>query len=151
RIDKRGMFGSSRAVPDPNAVTIADYATDIHNWVKVIRAKTGVSCVWLAGHSEGGIVALTASQSPADICGLILLATPGRPAGEVLKDQVNASIGNTSMARQVRFTIDTLQAGNHIGRNRMHPDLVPMFGPHLQNYLISLFKVAPAQLAADFK
>src|SRR5262249_44225503 len=44
RIDKRGMFGSARAVADANAVTIADYAADVHSWVDVIRRKTGASC-----------------------------------------------------------------------------------------------------------
>src|SRR4051794_18497805 len=37
RIDKRGMFGSKSAIPDANAVAIADYATDTHGWVKAIR------------------------------------------------------------------------------------------------------------------
>src|SRR5215472_5902021 len=41
RVDKRGMFGSSGAAADPNAVTIGDYAGDVHTWVKVIRQKTG--------------------------------------------------------------------------------------------------------------
>src|ERR1039458_7564717 len=30
RIDKRGMYASLAAAPDGNAVTISDYATDIH-------------------------------------------------------------------------------------------------------------------------
>ncbi len=38
RIDKRGMFGSKAAISDANAVTIADYAADVHAWAKVIRA-----------------------------------------------------------------------------------------------------------------
>ena len=63
RIDKRGMFDSAGAVADANAVTIDDYAVDLHAWVKVIRAKTGASCVWLLGHSEGGLVALASSRN----------------------------------------------------------------------------------------
>ena len=46
RIDKRGMFGSDAAVADANAVTIADYVSDIATWVRRIREETGAPCVW---------------------------------------------------------------------------------------------------------
>ena len=70
-IDKRGMFGSAGAVPDANAVTIDDYVEDIQAWVKVIREATETDCVWLLGHSEGGLVALAAAQVENAVCGLI--------------------------------------------------------------------------------
>src|SRR5271157_6296968 len=35
-------------------------------------------------HSEGGLVALVSSQNPDGLCGPILLASPGRPVGQVL-------------------------------------------------------------------
>ena len=57
RIDKRGMFASSMAVADGNAVTIDDYVTDVGSWIAVIRKQTGAPCVWVLGHSEGGLVA----------------------------------------------------------------------------------------------
>ena len=41
RIDKRGMFGSLRTVPDASAVTINDYVRDVGPWVDAIRAKAG--------------------------------------------------------------------------------------------------------------
>ena len=82
RIDKRGMFASSAAVADANAVTIDDYVADITNWTEVIRKQTGATCVWLLGHSEGGLVALAAAQKATDICGLVLVATAGRPPGK---------------------------------------------------------------------
>src|SRR5271154_127665 len=37
RIDKRGMFGSSAATADANAVTIPDYVADVQAWTRVIR------------------------------------------------------------------------------------------------------------------
>ena len=70
RIDKRGMFGSAAAVADMNATTIADYVTDTRNWVAATRKATSARCVWLLGHSEGGLVALAAARSP-DVCGLV--------------------------------------------------------------------------------
>lgn len=91
RIDKRGMFGSKAAIADANAVTIADYAADVHGWATFLR-KRGRSCVWLAGHSEGGLVALAAAGRQAGICGLILLAAPGRPLGTILRAQLEPKL-----------------------------------------------------------
>src|SRR4051812_6081088 len=79
RVDKRGMFGSHSAVADANDVTIADYAADVRSWIGAIRKRTGAPCVWVLGHSEGGLVALVAAQSAPDICGLLLVAAMGRP------------------------------------------------------------------------
>ena len=59
RIDKRGMFGSRGAVTDGNRVTLNDYADDLCRWGD--EAATLAPRVWLAGHSEGGVVALIAA------------------------------------------------------------------------------------------
>jgi uncharacterized protein len=85
RIDKRGMFGSSAAVADANAATIDDYAADVDAWTAAIRRQTGAPCVWVLGHSEGGLVALAAAQKATDICGLVLVSTAGRPIGAAVK------------------------------------------------------------------
>lgn len=150
RIDKRGMFGSRAAVRDANAVTIDDYAGDVHNWIKVIRAKTGASCVWVAGHSEGGLVALTSSQSPSDICGLILLASPGRPIGDVLREQVKANLEGTPFLQQALSGISTLEKGRRVDARGMHPALLQLFRPEIQGLMISLLTANPERLAANF-
>jgi pimeloyl-ACP methyl ester carboxylesterase len=150
RIDKRGMFGSSGAVADPNAVTIADYAGDVHSWVKLIRQKTGAPCVWVAGHSEGGLVALVSSQKPGGLCGLILLASPGRPAGEVLRDQLRLAVGNGLMLRQASSAIAALEAGRRPDMRSLHPELQELFAPPVHGLLISMFSYDPARLIADF-
>ena len=49
RIDKRGMFASAAAVADANAVTMDDYAADVHAWVDAVKKTTGAGCVWLLG------------------------------------------------------------------------------------------------------
>ena len=79
RIDKRGMFASADAIEDPNAVTLDDYARDVHAWIETIRERTGRDCIWLLGHSEGGTVAMLAAAEEASVCGVIVAATPGPP------------------------------------------------------------------------
>jgi alpha-beta hydrolase superfamily lysophospholipase len=57
RIDKRGMFASASAAKDADAVSIADYAADVQSWVDVLEKDTHAPCVWILGHSEGGLIA----------------------------------------------------------------------------------------------
>jgi uncharacterized protein len=150
RIDKRGMFASAGAVADANAVTIGAYADDVHSWVKVIRHDTGASCVWLLGHSEGGLVALAASRNGSDVCGLILVATAGRPLGQVLREQLKSNPANAPILGQALAAIEALEAGRHVDVSTMHPALLPLFSPKIQGYLINVFSLDPAKLIADY-
>jgi pimeloyl-ACP methyl ester carboxylesterase len=147
RIDKRGMFASKAAVPDPNAVTIADYVTDVRHWVASIRAKTGAPCVWLFGHSEGGLVAMAAAREPG-ICGLILAAAPGRRLGDIMRAQLRANPANAPVLAQAEAAIAALEAGRHADTTGMHPALLPLFRPAVQNFLIGVFALDPVKLIA---
>jgi pimeloyl-ACP methyl ester carboxylesterase len=148
RIDKRGMFGSAAAVADANAVSLQDYAADTRLWAEAVRVRTGSDCVWLIGHSEGGLVALQAAQSLPNLCGLVLVATAGRPLGQVIKDQLAANPANAFLLSQANAAIDKLSAGERVDVTGMHPALVPLFNPAVQDFLISVLSVDPAELAA---
>jgi hypothetical protein len=151
RIDKRGMFGSAAAVPDGNAVTINDYVTDTAAWVKSARAQTGASCVWLIGHSEGGLVALAAAQKVEGLCGLALIATAGRPMGDVIKAQLRANPANAPLLGAADAAIDALAAGQRVDVSAVPQPLVPLLHPAVQDFLISTFALDPAELAAQTK
>jgi len=148
RIDKRGLSGSAGAVADANAVTINDYADDVHAWVNVIRRKTGAPCVWLLGHSEGGLIALASTSIAADVCGLILAAAAGRPLGQVLREQLTSNPANGPLLSQALPAIGALEAGRHVDVTAMHPALLPLFNPAVQDFLISEFALDPARLIA---
>ena len=148
RIDKRGLFGSVGAVADPNAVTVADYVADTRAWIAVARAKTGAPCVWLLGHSEGGVIALAAAREEG-VCGLVLVATPGRPLGEVMREQFRANPANAPILADAETAIDTLEAGERVDVSAMHPGIRSLFDPAVQGFLIGLFALDPAKLIAD--
>jgi pimeloyl-ACP methyl ester carboxylesterase len=150
RIDKRGMFASKAAVPDPNAVTIADYAADVRSWVARIKERTGADCIWLLGHSEGGLVALAARQS-LDVCGLLLVAAPGRPVGEALREQLRANPANAPVLDQALAAIGKLEAGQTVDTADMNPMLMPLFAPQVQRYLIDLLSHDPAALLGGYE
>jgi len=148
RIDKRGMFGSKAAIADGNAVTIADYAADVRAWVKAARARTGASCVWVLGHSEGGLVALAAGQQPDGMCGLVLVSAPGRRLGETIRRQLRANPANAPVLPQAMAALDSLEAGKRVDITGMHPALMPLFAPQVQGFLIDLLSYDPPALAA---
>ena len=150
RIDKRGMFASAAATPDANAVTISDYVNDVRAWVAVIRHHTGGPCIWLLGHSEGGLVALAATKSVPDLCGLLLVSTSGRPMGELLREQLKANPANAPLLGQALAAIDQLEAGKHVDTTAMHPALMPLFAPQVQGFLISAFSYDPSKLLAGY-
>lgn len=148
RIDKRGMFGSAAALADANAVTIPDYVADTAAWVAATRKATGAPCVWLIGHSEGGLIALAAAQEMTDLCGLVLVAAAGRPLGEVLKSQLRANPANAPLLIPAEAAIDQLAAGERVEPATLPPALMPLFNPAVQGFLISALALDPAQLAA---
>ncbi len=151
RIDKRGMFGSKAAVANPNAVTIADYATDVRAWVEAVRRVTGAKCVWLLGHGEGGLVALSAAQQPAGVCGLVLAASPGQALGDRIRTLLLADKANARIVPQAFVALDKLEKGERVDVKTFHPGLQKLFAPAVQGYMIDLLAQRPAALAAKVR
>ena len=146
RVDKRGTFASAGAISDGNDVTIAAYAQDARDWVN--EAAGLAPCVWLAGHSEGGLVALAAAQTPPEaLCGLILLAAPGRPVGQLLIEQIAANPASAFLLPEVEAAVAEIEAGRSIDPEGLAPPLQPLFTPGVQRYMIDLFSHDPVAVA----
>jgi pimeloyl-ACP methyl ester carboxylesterase len=148
RIDKRGMFGSRAAVADPNKVTIADYVTDVRAWVWKLRGEDSGSCVWLLGHSEGSIVAMSAAQKPDGICGVISVSGSGRKLGDTLRAQLRANPANAPLLGSALSILDRLEKGQKVPDADVPPPLAPLFRAEVQDYLANLLAQEPAKLAA---
>ncbi|HXP02780.1 MAG TPA: alpha/beta fold hydrolase [Stellaceae bacterium] len=152
RIDKRGMRSSAAAIPNANDVTIADYASDVHSWATTILKQTGGKCIWVLGHSEGGLVAMAAAKdNPSDICGLLLVATPGRPFAELIKDQIRSNPANAPIQEEAFHDIDELVAGRRVDVSKDPPEIAAIFPAAVQGFLIDLFSYDPPKLLASYK
>lgn len=150
RIDKRGLFGSATAISDPNDVTIAAYADDVRNWVRM--ASRHADCVWIAGHSEGGLVALVAAQkAPEALCGLVLLAAPGRPVGRLLIEQSWANPANGPLMPEIESIVADLEVGRTRNLAAISPVLRTLFSAGLQRYMTDLFAYDPVTIAGRWK
>jgi uncharacterized protein len=150
RVDKRGMFGSARAIENPNAVTIDDYAGDAATWVARLVAD-GARCVWLIGHSEGGLVALRAAQLSQSICGVVLASAPGRRLGDVLREQLAANPANAPINEEAFRTISGLEGGAPVDVSAAAAPLRRLFHPEVQGFLISTFRIDPAKEIARLR
>jgi pimeloyl-ACP methyl ester carboxylesterase len=152
RIDKRGMFGSAGAVSDPNDVTIARYGEDLLAWTSAIRerlpAEDGTRCVIPIGHSEGGLVALAAMGRIPDACGLILIASIGRPLDEVIREQLRANPANAPFLQEAEAALATLRRGERVDAATLSPALRPLLGEEVQGFLIDAMSYDPTELAA---
>lgn len=147
RIDKRGMFGSAGA-GNPNEATFADYDGDVKAWIETARRRTGQKCVWIAGHSEGGLVALRAASGP-NVCGVVLLAAPGEKLGVTIRKQLRGNPSNASLLASAEKALSELEAGRKVLVTGMHPALAQsLFNPAVQGFMIELLAQDPAKLAA---
>jgi uncharacterized protein len=153
RIDKRGLFGSAGAISDPNDVTVAGYGEDLSAWTHAIRqrfpAKDGTRCVIPMGHSEGGLVALSAMARIPDACGLILVASIGRPLDEVIREQLRANPANAPFLEEAETALATLRRGERVDAGAMHAALRPLFAPEVQGFLIDAMSYDPVRLASQ--
>ena len=150
RIDKRGMAASAGAVTDPNDVSVDAYAADIAAWTDTIAEASGAECIWLLGHSEGGMHTLAAANADPDrYCGILLVASVGRPLAETLREQLANAPGLGALMPQVDDLVTRITAGETVPADKMHPVLLNIFPPPVQPFLTSLFNHRPAEMVAN--
>ena len=151
RIDKRGLFGSKSATDDPDKVSLDIYGEDVRSWISSILGTVDAPCVWLFGHSEGGLIAINhAVVSPDKICGLLLASVPGRPLGNVLRSQLAQNPANRPILDQADRVITELEAGRRAAVADLHPALQVLFRPGVQGFWIDLFAFNAAEKLRAF-
>ena len=86
RYDKRGVGQSGGRA---ESATLEDYADDVISVVKWLDKRKDVDKkrIAVAGHSEGGSVALIAAGREKKIASLILIAAPGTTGAELILEQ----------------------------------------------------------------
>jgi pimeloyl-ACP methyl ester carboxylesterase len=150
RVDKRGIGASAAAMTSQADLRIQHYADDALAWVAALRARTGARCVWLLGHSEGTLHALLAARRPEGLCGLLLVSPVGRRLADTLREQLRGNPANAPILDEAMRAVATLEAGQAVPAEGMHPALAPLFNPSVQPFLISMFQLDPAALAAAY-
>lgn len=146
RIDKRGIAASAPAgIPEPE-LRFDTFVDDVRGWIADIAVRTGHPCVWVIGHSEGALVGQAAAADNPHVCGLVLMNAAGRPAADVIAEQLRAGLPEPMLGQALHALAELNE-----GRTAEAPaQLAGLFRADIQPYLISWFRYDPAALIADW-
>src|ERR1700723_2569585 len=137
RYDKRGAGGWKPEFGRPEDFRFNDFVDDATALVNYLRGTRKFSTVVLAGHSEGGLVAiLTARRVPVDR--LVLLVTAARRQGDLVKAQLEKRLPPDRLEPIVK-AIDAIMAGQNVDP----PPQGLAIAPSMQPGIASAFKEDP--------
>jgi pimeloyl-ACP methyl ester carboxylesterase len=112
RYDKRGAGGWKPDYGRPEDFRFTQFVDDATALVNYLRGSRKFSRLVLAGHSEGGLVAiLTARRVPVDR--LVLLVTAARRQGDLVKAQLEKKLPPDKLEPIVK-AIDAIMAGQTV-------------------------------------
>lgn len=166
RFDKRGMHANARDLPQ-NPVALRDFMAwenfvgDAELAYRWLAADPSIDSerVGVAGHSEGGLIALDMVQRNRNAPkALVLLSTPGRPFGAVVADQLTglmerqgASAAQKAeiLAEDKRIRSAILATGDI--PEDVPPGLQPIYPGYLGRYYQSLLQFEPAKALELFE
>jgi hypothetical protein len=147
RIDKRGIGQSAAAMVSESALRFENYVDDAAAWIAKLKADPRFSKVIVAGHSEGSLIGMLAATK-AGAPGLVSIAGVGRPADDVLREQLRPKLPPTMFDQNERVLL-SLKQGKTL--DDVPVPLQPLYRTSVQPYLISWFRYDPAKAIAAYK
>ena len=150
RYDKRAIGLSPIPAEDVPNLVLEDYIDDARTCVEYLR-NDGYERVVVAGHSEGGLIALAlAAEEECCLDGVVLLCAPGYNTAEILNYQLSQQLVPAYMGLMVKSTtiINSLKAGNRVAIEDIPNELLGLFHPTVQPFIISNMQYEPTELAA---
>lgn len=148
RYDKRGAGQSVAALGNEADLRFEHMVDDALAFAAEARARTGLPCVWLIGHSEGtGVALMAVARDDEGICGLVLLSGLGRRPRVILEEQLGGQLPEPLRTRTFE-AIARLEAGELVADTP--PELAALLRPSVQPFLIGLLALDPAALIAAY-
>ncbi|TGY88309.1 alpha/beta fold hydrolase [Marinicauda algicola] len=125
RFDERGTGGSGG---DHREATLSDLVDDAETVLRAARMSLGGADLFVLGHSEGAVIAMTLSARGEDLTGLILLGAPSKSPRDFLRDQA---------AGNVERTADMSEADRAAARDAWYQGVIARFeqSPVLRDHL----------------
>lgn len=147
RYDKRGVAASKAATPDERNLSVEGYVADVVAWSRLLKNDSRLGPLILLGHSEGALMASLAA-GPTGASAVIVVGGTGRPVDQVLREQLNDRLP-PELAQRSQQILDSLKAGRI--DPRVPSELMVVFRPSVQPYLISLLRQDPAAAFAKIE
>lgn len=142
RIDKRGVGTSLAAAPEEADMRAETFIGDAIAWADFLNAEMPGARLFLIGHSEGALLASLAAQQ-REVAGIVLIAGVGRPAPDLIAEQISGSSMSDELKRRSNELLETLKRGET--DDDVPRELGPLYRPSVQPYLISWFAYDPAK------
>lgn len=139
RFDKRGVGDNTALIKKEEDLTFDVYVEDVKSIVDYAKKDDRFNEIHLLGHSEGALIMTIAAQQN-DVASLISVAGIGRPAVEVLMEQLSASLTPNLLVESEK-TLQQLKAGKKT--ETVSAQLQSLFRPSVQPYMISWLKYDP--------
>jgi len=166
RYDKRGMAANADGRPSdpaqwPAFFSWEAFVGDASKALDDLRARPDIDAqrITVMGHSEGGLIALDlASRRGADVHSLVLLATPGRPLGAVITDQISLILkhqGATGqqaaeiLAENARIQKEAIARG--VVPGTISPGLRAYYPSYIGPFLKSVLVLKPSAMARQVR
>lgn len=169
RFDKRAVAAYSPAWPKnledfSEFFSFEHFTDDADAAYRFLRSAPGIdpSHVFILGHSEGGLIALTlaakltdADQRPA---GLILVGTAGRVGDLVIREQIDRALSPPAVDLSTRSSylahldgaIAALKEDRELATD-IPRDLLAALNPHCRKLLHAYFTIDPAEIAGKVR
>jgi pimeloyl-ACP methyl ester carboxylesterase len=136
RFDKRGIGRSAVAGLREETMRFETFADDIAAIVRALSADGRTGRAVIAGHSEGALLGLLATQR-VPVAGYVSIAGVARPAHVVLHDQLAPQLPPALLA-QADSALAQLAAGRQPVASPAGLEM--LFRPSVQPYLVSWFR-----------
>lgn len=151
RYDKRGVGESGKdmllaakntgKMPREEDLLFDTYIDDAVIWGQRLRADKRFSIITIAGHSEGSLIGMVASQKmKADA--FVSIAGAGRPVGQILIEQLKQQLP-ADLMRTSEDILNQLGSGKTV--ESVPPALEVVFRRSVQPYMISWLRYDPAK------
>jgi uncharacterized protein len=148
RYDKRGIGRSAVAGLREQDMVLGSFVDDAAAWVTWLQQRRDLGAPIIAGHSEGGLIAILLAKRVL-VSGIVLVAAPGRRLGDVLREQLQQNGMPAPLLSDALATIAALERGESV--SNVKPELAPLFRPSVQPFMRSMLAVDPASELAGLK
>ncbi len=153
RYDKRAIGLSTYPAEKIPALLLDDFIDDARRCVEFLHDE-GFERVIVAGHSEGGLIALVlASDEQVKVDGIVLLCAAGYAMDEILNYQLSQQLVPMHMGLLMRSTniIRSLKQGKQVPAEDIPAELMSLFHPTVQPFVINSMQYDPVAYAKEVK
>ncbi len=137
RFDKSIIAQIASGKIDETKSSFQNNIDDVLDIIKYFKANYTYKKIIIAGHSEGSLVGMLASNGTVD--GFISLSGAGRSADFILEEQIAKQMPDVK--DEVHTDLELLKKGQTF--ENKNPNLAMLFRASVQPYLISWFKFNP--------